>query len=1163
MDGKTRKRSYMQAGLITAAAILLLMFALTVVAQQATGTILGVVKDASGAVIPGVSVTIMNEETNLTRTTLTGENGAFRAPALPVGRYNVKVELTGFQTQVERGLTLEVGQELVVNPVVQVGAGPQSEVTVSSEAPLVNTTTSNLGTVVNERSVSDLPLNGRNYVDLTLLQPGVNQQSQTTTGGEATVMGTWFSANGAPVRSNYYTLDGAQLNSGTSASGASESGATLGIDGIREYKVVSSAFSAEYGMLMGSQTVMVSKGGTNQWHGDVFEYLRNSAMDARNFFDYSTNLGIRRLPEFQRNSFGGSGGGPIKKDKTFFYGVYEGLRQNLGVSVLDAVLPAACHQFVNPGTSNTTLANAAACSPTLTGSTVIPQVVQPLIDLYPTPNLPNNQFSFPTKATVTENYGQFRMDQNFSAADTLFGRYSIDKSDVNSAVSGIRAPGSGVAFPGVRFLGTSLNQSSTLSESHVFSPAFLNTARLSFSRTNLSTFTTSDINLAAPQYAEVPGLPLGNLVVNGISGYVFNMPQITRLTVYTLSDDLFYTRNRHALKFGGLFNQYQYSPEVSNLLNGQATFNDIPSFMQGIYGGFGAATSAAGTYNPFRFWSYKTMGFYVQDDLKATSRLTLNLGFRYEFQTVPRERYGIESRFLNFYDPTQTWTYGPVVRNPSLKNFSLRVGFAWDIRGDGKTAIRSGFGIYHDLANFGNTLGIESTGMVPYAQQKLVGSNPQNQILTLPFTFPASAASSTCSFDTPAFNCTNAVRGPRYEIQQPHSIQYNLTVEQQMPMGMGMAVSYVGYRGLHLWQNREGNPIAPTDIINGQPAWMPYLCAGVAAAIPCPAGVAQAFNPNYHRINPAYASYNNQNTLGDSWYNSLELALKKRLSHGLEFQSAYTLSHSIDDIQSLSGIDCADGGASAQTLNPLLARMDRGPSCFDIRHNFHLNVLYHFPDLHSDNFAAKFLRGWWMGNILNAHTGFPFTPVIGVGRSNNGSFGGQQTTSTNVDRPNIGADSVSSTFKCSGTASAFPGAPACSNGTVTYQFIPFDKDKVITGDPNMWFNPLMFRLGTVGFLGNSSRGLLRSPGLNTWDLSLNKDTGLPFLGEGGKLQFRAEVFNLLNHANFAIPANNGRVFNGTLTDPSGASGAPIANVGRITRTATSSRQIQLALKIIF
>src|SRR5437667_82074 len=1042
--------------------------AVTATAQQNTGTILGVVKDSSGAVVPGAGITILNEETSLRRTVTTGENGAYRAPALPVGRYTLRVELPGFRSQTQRGLILEVAQELVVNPTLEVGALPQEEIVVSGEAPLVNTTSSALGSVVNEHSMSDLPLNGRNYVDLTMLQPGISQQTLATTGGGATASGTWFSANGAPVRSNNFTLDGAPMVNAAAAATASEAGTTLGVDGIREYKVVTSAFSAEYGMVMGSQTAMVSKNGTNLWHGDVFEYMRNSALDARNFFDYRTSSGGRRLPLFQRNSFGGSFGGPIKKDKTFFYGVYEGLRQNLGVTILDNVLPAACHQLVNPGTNNTTLANPAGCAPALTSSTVVPQVIQPFLDLYPVPNLPGNQFTFPSSSRQREDYGQIRVDQNFSAADTLFGRYTIDDDELNNATNNIRALASGAAFPGIRTLGSSRGQSATLSEGHVFSPALLNTARLSFSRTNFGTSTLSESNLVGPRYSLTSGLPVGQINISGgITGFQGLMiPSAQIQTVYTFSDDLYYTRDRHALKLGMLLNRYHlFTQTTAKLLTGTVTFNDVPGFMQGIYDNY-----AAGTPNALqrRYWSYKTWGFYAQDDIKATSRLTLNLGFRYEFQTVPRERYGIESRFLNFTDPTQAWSYGPVMRNPSLKNFSPRVGFAWDVRGNGKTAIRSGFGLYQDLANFGSALNQIPLGMPPYSRQNIVSSNPQRLPLSIPLQFPDIPIASVCAKDLPPADCPNRLQTMAYDLDQPRSVQYNL----------------------------------------------------------------------------------------------LQLVLKKRLSRGLEFQSAYTWSQSLDTTQGQSYFaDCTDQ-AELEGTSPLNSRLDKGPSCFDLRHNWHLNLLYHFPNINSDRLPAKFLRGWWVGNIVTARSGFPFTPLVSVGRSNNAIFAGQGTTGI-VDRPNVGTDTTSATFSCSGTASAFPGAPPCSNRSVTYQFIPFDKDKVVTGDPNGWFNPLLFRLAPTGFLGNGSRGMLRGPGLSTWDLSLNKDTALPFPGESTKLQFRAEIFNLLNHANFSIPASIGRVFVGTLADPAGASEAPISNVGRITTTATSSRQIQLALKVIF
>src|SRR5215471_5383083 len=560
MESKERKRLNVLAGLMAAVSIFLLIATVTATAQQNTGTILGVVKDSTGAVVPGVSVTMVNEETSLTRSVITGENGAFSAPALPVGHYTIRVELAGFRTQTQRGLILEVAQELVVNPTLEVGAVTQQEVLVNAEAPVVNTTSSTLGSVVNEQSMSDLPLNGRNYVDLTMLQPGISPQTLATTGGTPAASGTWFSANGAPVRSNNFMLDGAMLVNGGAASTSSEAGTALGVDGIREYKVVTSAFSAEYGMVMGSQTLMVSKNGTNQWHGDGFEYLRNSALDARNFFDYQTASGGRRLPLFQRNNFGGSFGGPLKKDKTFFYGVYEGLRQNLGVTILDNVLPAACHQLVNRGTNNTTLADPASCAPALTRSSVVPQVMQPFLDLYPQPNLPGNQFTFPSSSRQREDYGQIRVDQNFSAADTFFVRYTIDDDELNNATSNVRALASGTAFPGIRTLGTSRAQSATLSDSHVFSPTFLNTVRVSFSRSNLGTFSHSDTDLTDPLHSLATGQPIGSISISGgITGFQgAGIPGGQIQTVYTLSDDLYYTKDRHALKLGMLFNRYQF-----------------------------------------------------------------------------------------------------------------------------------------------------------------------------------------------------------------------------------------------------------------------------------------------------------------------------------------------------------------------------------------------------------------------------------------------------------------------------------------------------------------------------------------------------------------------------------------------------------------------------
>src|SRR3989449_9937562 len=312
--------------------------------QLPTGTILGGVKDSSGAVIPGASITAKNTETGFTRTGVSAEDGSYRLSALPVGGYEVRVELPGFRTEVRSGLTLTVTQEAVVNFALQAGAVEQT-VVVTEDAPIVNTTSGALGGLVDERKVAELPLNGRKFIDLTLLTRGITQQRNL--GVAASTVGLWFSSNGAPLRSNNYLLDGAIMTNLTNGTSASQDGSTLGIEGIREYRVITNSFSAEYGMTMGSQVTMVTKGGTNTLHGSLFEYFRNSALDARNFFDYKTAASNRRLPAFTRNQFGGSVGGAIKEGKTLFFGCYERIRERLGITTILNVIPAACHVRTN------------------------------------------------------------------------------------------------------------------------------------------------------------------------------------------------------------------------------------------------------------------------------------------------------------------------------------------------------------------------------------------------------------------------------------------------------------------------------------------------------------------------------------------------------------------------------------------------------------------------------------------------------------------------------------------------------------------------------------------------------------------------------------------------------------------------------------------------
>ncbi|MBI2819000.1 MAG: TonB-dependent receptor [Acidobacteria bacterium] len=1035
-------------------------------AQLPTATILGVVKDSTGAVVPGATLTARNIDTGQSRTGVTAEDGSYRFAALAVGNYEVRIEHPGFQTQVRSGLALAVSQEAVVNFRLEVGAVEQT-VEVTAEAPIVNTTSGSLGGLVDEQKVTDLPLNGRNYIDLTLLQTGVQQHKNINY--VAGMSGTWFSSNGAPLRSNNYLLDGAIMQNLYGATSSSVSFSTLGVEGIREYRVVTNSFSAEYGMTMGSQMMIVSKGGTNNFHGSLFEYLRNSALDARNFFDRQSIASQRRLPAFTRNNFGGSIGGPIKKDTAFFYGVYEGLRERLGITNRIDVIPASAKVDGGAG-----------------GVAQIAPIVKPWLALFPDPNLPNNQFTFPSTQPTREEYGQIRVDHTYSTNDTLFGRYTIDDTERVSPLQ----------YPQFATVGLSRAQYATLSENHIFSPVLLNTFRFSFSRTKI--LTDSPSGISGPQFSMVPGKEVGSINITGISpnfGPDLVTPDQLKQNIFTWSDDLFYTAGRHSLKFGALVNRYQQYMLVSTFERGTISFANIPNFLLARPTSYAAVTPGS---TLDRTYHYTTLGFYVADDLRVGSTVTLNLGLRYEFITQPQEVRGHGAALRDIQRDADT-TLGPPFENPSLKNFSPRVGFAWDVQGDGKTAVRGGFGLLYDIGNLSSALIVGTTATPPFSSRSTVVPTAANPSFTLPFFFPPESAG-------------KSIRSVDYHMQQPHLLQYNLTVERQLPFDMALTLAYGGSRGFNIVQTVEGNPTVPQGTPEGR-----SRC--VAAAQP------PAFNPDTlrcwtgsdPRTNRAWTNIEWKTAGGNSWYNSLQFGLTKRLSKGLQFQSSYTWSKTIDETQSQLGAENTSSDSTGS--DPSNRRTDRGLASFDLTHNWRLNTIYRLPELiSSGGIAGGLLNGWWFSGILSVQTGYPFSPSLGSNRSRSKVAGAQ------ADRPDL--------------------VPGRSN------------EDIILGGPDRYFDPSGFSIQPAGFLGTAGRNILRGPGFATLDFSAVKDTALKFLGEGGKLEFRAEFFNILNRANFGMPSR--AVFAGT-SDVE----APLANVGKISNTASTSRQIQLALKVLF
>ena len=1181
--------------IILCVAAVLILTAIPAAAQLPTGTILGNVKDSSGASIPGAMVTLRNTDTNLTKTATTEADGSYRFPELPVGHYEIRAEAAGFRTETHTGLNLEVTQTGVINFALQVGATTQ-QVTISSEIPLVNTQDATLGGTVHEQQMAELPLNGRNYIDLTLLKPGVNKDKDQRNQPN----GTSFSVNGAPPRSNNFTLDGAILQTSTGRSPvAGDSGNALGLDGIKEYETVTGTFQAEYGMAMGSQIVAVSKGGTNQFHGDAFEYLRNSALDANTFFNRGAGAPVVPL---EKNQFGAAFGGPIKKDKTFFYAVYEGIREKQGVSINNIVPAAGCH---GPAGAVITVAacpdlafDTDAAGNPITSATISPYTA-PLLAIVPLPNVPASAGSLPAQIgsdtnTLGENYGQMRVDQNFSTNDTFFARYTIDNALQNLTQGD---------YSYFRYLAPARNQWITLAENHTFSPTVLSTARFSYSRTR-SGNTLDNVGLpggTGPQI--VPGFSTGIVDMGGSAGGTYSefgsvnaAPTTFDVqNIYTFSNDVNWTRGKHAFKFGILINRFNQGSQATNSYNGQLQYNQFSDFLQDIP----AVVEFAPTWaNENRFFMYNTYGFYGQDDWRATSRLTVNLGLRYEFMNTPHELQGKQSHLINDY--SDLFTPGPIIANNTLHNFSPRVGMAYDLFGNGKTAIRGGAGIYYDMGNIGSALGGTTNGGLPYGALIDILPNCTSTFLTnngLPCSttdwqtllnttnaagggFPVtpipdqvrSFYQPTCSgtFAHSVAQCTAnpGVVTPTfidYNWQPPSMIQYNASVEQQLPWNMAIMVAYVGNHGIHLPMVRDGNPIVPTSFgpcgdpaslcVNGQ---VPFWDSG---------------SPAYHNINPNYGSDINIATVADSRYNAVQVVLQKRTTHGLDFESSFTHSRVTDETQGQANIqDCGVSGGLLGTY-PLDPRVDRGPACFNVPNNWEFNMTYHFPSPHGSGFISKVLGGWYMSNIVSIQSGEPITPLVANNRSNSGVAQAQQGDWVNINTPALLA-----AHPCTSQ----PGQPAAgANPCPNYQPIPFDPNTVVTGNPNQWFNPAMFSLAPVtpspaseqggsscpcfiGQLGNAGRNFLTGPPERDWDFSIVKDTKIGFLGEGGLLEFRAEFFNVLNNPSFSGLGMSTVVFSGNFSNQTPFSGNPSPSVGQVTQQLPDNqREIQFALRLEF
>ena len=1091
--------------------ILTLLLRVSVNCQEATGTISGAVSDTTGAAIPAASILVRNIQTNLTRSSQSDERGAFHVPALPPGSYNVQISRDRFRSATVPEIGLQVNQVATVNVALEVGAIADS-VTVEGAVSLVEPESSTVGQVVGARAIQELPLNGRQFLQLVTLVPGAISgytRDVSRQGGRRAGSDLDISVSGGRSEYNNYLLDGV-LNTDENFNTYVVSPS---VDALEEFKVQTSSYSAQYGRGGGAQINIVTKSGTNQLHGTLFEFLRNDKLDAKNFFD-SPYLPI---PPYRQNQFGGTLGGPIRaprlyngRDRTFFFFNYEGFRIRQAQTATSTVaLPAwragdftGAPALFDPQTLRSDPNRAGGFLRDPFPQNRIPQnrldaTAGALLKYLPLPNLPGSVRNYLNNASRSETDDQFtfKVDHKLSSNDTLFARHTVSDE-------GQYTPG---AFPSAANLLNLRAQVAAVGETHILSPRTVNEFRFGFNRLYNALLQRNAYQLDGLGEAGITGLSrdpinFGIPAINiaGLAAWgdtPTGYPSLLRDNVFQYLDNLSMTRSAHNLSLGAEIRRYQFNNVANDFTRGNYIFaapyfTSNPASPAGTGFGFadyllGLPSNVAGSVGDTSIYDRRlSLNFYLQDDWKVTRRLTLNLGVRYELNPFPVEKYDrIDTVDVGTNPPTivragtgDPWYLYPsnikldpripYVRDgrfgrsllPSNKNdWAPRFGLAYAL--NQKTAIRTAYGLFYSQ-DFGNVFFDLARG-TPRNIQVALPSDPINPQLGMKDAFAGLDADTT-------------ILAPKLVFVDPHSYktsyiqQWTLNVQRELARDLVFEAGYAGTKGTHLGLQNFLNTAPPgPGAVQGRRPWPMY-------------GAVWLFQ---HRVG--------------SDYNALQTRLEKRYARGVTFLASYTWGKSLDYVSS-----SRTTGEINRPIDPNNLALERGRSLFDARHNFVFHALYDLP-FHRRGASGKFTDGWQISGIFHEHTGLPFTVS---------AAGDLANTGVGVSRANV----------VPGQAVGLPSSER---------------------SPDRWFNTAAFALPSPYTFGNASRNTVDAPGRVNLDLSIIKNTALT---ESSKLQFRAEAFNLSN------------------TPPLGGPGATVGVVtfGRIS-SADAPRQVQLALRLVF